>query len=345
MTEGRTTESAQGAAAPGPGVPVPADAAQGARAGEQQDAAGQADVPGLLRWLRAHEHLGTVTLACHDAVVGAPARGDAVVVWPGCLDEDAVAVAPQLLAEGAARVGLARCGRHKGESPAERAWTTLLPGLLESAEPTGRSLRHGETIRAGAPPLPRRALVGAVGAGPLDLAADAQTRTLQALRHLVRTGRAPQPDTSPTGPLASLPATGTRLAASGCTLCAACTWACPTGALTTLQGDGASAGLVHSVAACRGCRDCLSSCPVDALQVTGPVALAEAWLDEPELLAATAAHRCERCGSTCTDDGKTLCPLCQARERSPFMTELPVEAAAQLPPEVLATIRRSRGLA
>lgn len=344
MTEGRSTESAQGALAPGPEAPASAGPEAGTGASAHEHVPGAADVPGLLRWLRAQQRPGTVTLACCDAAVGAPARGDAVVVWPGCLDEDAVAVAPQLLAEGAARVGLARCGRHKGESPAERAWTALLPGLLDSAEPTGRSLRHGERIRAGAPPLPRRALVGAVGAGPLDLAADAQTRTLQALRHLVRTGRVPLPDVSATSPMASLPATGTRLAASGCTLCAACTWTCPTGALTTLQGDGASAGLVHSVAACRGCRDCLSACPVDALRVTGPVTLAEAWLDEPVLLAATATRRCERCGSTCTDDDDALCPLCRARARSPFMAEIPAEAAAQLPPEVLATIRRSRGL-
>ncbi|WP_228524968.1 hypothetical protein [Actinomyces haliotis] len=72
--------------------------------------------------------------------------------------------------------------------------------------------------------------------------------------------------------------------------------------------------------------------------------LAEAWRADSVLLAAAATRRCERCLDAYPDDGEALCPLCRAQARSPFPTEVPPEAASRLPPDVLAAIRRSRGL-
>ncbi|WP_172191600.1 4Fe-4S dicluster domain-containing protein [Actinomyces faecalis] len=357
---------------------------------------GAVDTQALLHWRRGTESVDTVVLACQDAPATPGPHDTAVVRWPGCLDEQALRLAPQLLADGAAAVRLRWCPGH-GTAPARKAsqaaradqdddaadqgevllpgdtapssltvWSHVLGGLLQPDLPASRSLRHGPVLSARAVPVPRRALVGAHLEGRLDLDLDDQDRVVQALRILLAQGRILAPGSD----LAGLPAAGRVLTASGCTLCAACTWACPHGALQVAEADSGARGLVQDLAACRGCLACVSACPVDALTADEATSLARVWEAEALVLAADHPRTCARCGARYSEDlggpathdvgqptsfalaptangqdeDPGLCPLCRARERSPFLTELPPEAERALPPSVLAAIRRSRGL-
>ncbi|KGF01533.1 4Fe-4S binding protein [Actinomyces urogenitalis] len=324
------------------------------------------DAAALMRWGRATESVEVVVLACHDASPAPGPHGTAVVRWPGCLDEQALGLVPQLLADGVRSLRLRWCPTHGPTPSSLPVWRQVLGELLETEPAAGRSLRHGPVLRAEAAPLPRRALVGARLDGVLDLALDEQARLIQSLRLLYAQDRIDDPSAA----LAELPAAGRVLTASDCTLCAACTWACPHGALEMADADSGLRGLVQDLAACRGCQACVGACPVDALHAGGTVSLAQAWQAEVTVLAADRPRTCRRCGARYSqevgslaahdvtrpataslapapggqDEDSGLCPLCQVRERSPFLTELPPEAERALPPSVLAAIRRSRGL-
>ena len=82
-----------GAVAPDALAPLPRPAAEKTVPAppSAKPASGLADVAGLLHWIRAQDHPGTVTLACRDAEAATPARADVLVRWPGCLDDDAIA--------------------------------------------------------------------------------------------------------------------------------------------------------------------------------------------------------------------------------------------------------------
>lgn len=340
-----------------------------------EGAAGVTDVPRLLRWLRAKEPGTVVVLVCSGAPEPRAHHGELVIAWPGCLRDASVGLPSQLLAECAARVEAVLCAAHGTSSPGAAShgaaaaardgaapqtggppqtgapapvrgeplatWRALTPGLVSEHSPT-RGLRRGEHLDASAVPLPRRALVGALGTGPLDLDADDQARTLAALDVLAADGRIPDPAVV----LAGLPARGRRLLVSGCTMCAACTHACPEGALAIVEGSeaGSARGLVHDPARCRSCGACLAACPVGALAPGDAISLAEARSGGSELLAASATSICAHCGNPFPEDGTATCPVCTAQARAPLSSEIPPEAAGQLPPEVLAVIRRSRHL-
>lgn len=79
-----------------------------------------------------------------------------------------------------------------------------------------------------------------------------------------------------------------------CTLCGACTAACPTGAI--VRGDsGADASLVHDARSCTGCGLCVRACPEGALTLRLGLD-AERLSAGPVTVMTAATGACTRCG-------------------------------------------------
>jgi ferredoxin len=110
-----------------------------------------------------------------------------------------------------------------------------------------------------------------------------------------------------------------ELDANRCTLCGACSIACPTRALT-LEELGSETVLKHDPRACIGCERCTTVCPEDALEVRPGIdvrRLREGVIE----LAQAERRRCMVCG-------RELPPASmrrRLRELLPELTDTPVD--------------------
>lgn len=82
-------------------------------------------------------------------------------------------------------------------------------------------------------------------------------------------------------------------AADRCTLCGACSAACPTGALTSEHTPAADL-LIHDPSVCAGCPLCVRACPEDALDLRHGLDVEGLRGGRVELMH-TAVDRCSRC--------------------------------------------------
>lgn len=82
-----------------------------------------------------------------------------------------------------------------------------------------------------------------------------------------------------------------------CTVCGACAWACPTGALAVTEGDDSSA-LTFDAAACTGCALCVERCPElarGAIAVVPTTDIEALRAGRRPLIQDSTVH-CEQCG-------------------------------------------------
>lgn len=204
----------------------------------------------------------------------------------------------QAVARGASAVGLTRCGPEcacpRGPVVAGRlAYTHDLLRLLGDEAAADR-VRPVAVTEAGLEPPPRLRSFGRPEAadGVPSLAEPAATaEALLRLRERdprrrvrLRAHRA-----SPFGLV--------RVRASACTVCGACSAACPTGALR-LEDGTEEVGLSYDATACVGCERCVSSCPEQAAgaitvdRSTDLLALARGRAP----LKVESLARCRNCG-------------------------------------------------
>lgn len=85
--------------------------------------------------------------------------------------------------------------------------------------------------------------------------------------------------------------------AASCTVCGACAWGCPTGALA-FREDGGSSALTFDATACTGCALCVARCPEFARGAiaVAPVTDIEALRAGRRPLIEDATVHCEQCG-------------------------------------------------
>jgi MinD superfamily P-loop ATPase len=136
----------------------------------------------------------------------------------------------------------------------------------------------------------------AVGA-PARFAMPAEKRRAieTALDHLVAQARAAGRAVPAAVPLAAGAAFGAvRVDTAACTLCLACTSACPAGALVD---DPASPRLRFIERNCVQCGLCAKTCPEDAIVLEPRMLLDAASAAEPRELARTEPFGCVRCGA------------------------------------------------
>lgn len=83
-----------------------------------------------------------------------------------------------------------------------------------------------------------------------------------------------------------------------CSLCGACSKACPTGALRVAEDPEESAvSLMFSAGGCVGCGSCSTACPEGALRVLGRFDPRAHSSDAPMLLVRVEVARCRSCGA------------------------------------------------
>lgn len=289
----------------------------------------------LLTWVLSHDPYDLVVLYCEH--VQAPEVGkNELAVCAVELREFSAGLPAQLLACGVRRVEFVPCAH---EPHVDSQWPLLTPGHVGPWEPR-RHWRHGETFAWNAIPVPRRAVFGIHDHAPIDLRADDQDRTIEALAVLADRGIAVASANDLGG------ASGLHLVADGCTACRVCVGSCPEGAMhlstTELPGGTRTSILSHALDACRGCRMCLRLCPEQALSVAGHATLAEAVHRDVEVLASVSTRICTKCGAVFPDDGADLCPVCRYREENPFGSTLPPELLRQLPPDLAERLMKGQ---
>jgi ferredoxin len=122
---------------------------------------------------------------------------------------------------------------------------------------------------------------------------------------------------------ASSPLGVLALAPERCTLCGACTTACPTNALQ-LRRDADEVVLCHEPSACFACGRCAVACPEDALSVERAVDIARLNHGTLELVSAQV--------EPCADCGRELPPLplrSRLRGLLPSMADAPLDLCAE----------------
>lgn len=85
--------------------------------------------------------------------------------------------------------------------------------------------------------------------------------------------------------------------------------------------------LVHDLAACRGCRECIALCPRGALSQTGTPSWAEIGRSPKISLAQVHTKLCPQCASRYDAREGNVCALCGYRAAHPFTSVKPEEIA------------------
>jgi ferredoxin len=110
----------------------------------------------------------------------------------------------------------------------------------------------------------------------------------------------------------------------GCTACATCARACPTGALQFENIDNKAYRLLFSPSNCIACQACAHVCAEEALQIDDTPAFDLITLDKPLVLDEGEFTRCSHCKALIASRlNRSLCPVCAYRAEHPFGSTLP----------------------
>lgn len=187
------------------------------------------------------------------------------------------------------------------------------------------------------PPVSRRRLFAPLGADDdrdladalADVTVPGTAKDAPAERHRLVKALAALP---PAGPiLCPTPLAGQTFMQHGvdveCSVCGACTKACPTGALTLDVDDATQTyRLTHRPAICAGCHTCIDLCERRALYASGVPLVGALQTDGVVVISAGCFERCARCGTHLPAgiaDSDGLCELCAFRRANPFGSRLP----------------------
>jgi ferredoxin len=100
---------------------------------------------------------------------------------------------------------------------------------------------------------------------------------------------------------------------SSCDLCGACSFICPTGALTLVE-DNTNTSMTFDFAKCVGCELCAKICDDGYLQIKDEVNL-RSFNNEPQKLHELPNRKCSKCEMSFMVISESLfCPQCEKRE-------------------------------